>query len=102
MQLESPRLHELRLRRASRGFVFLLLLDTPVDFFPVNSNVFGCANSKSNLVTFYTQHCNDDVVADHEGFTDAPCQDQHGCCTPIFSGRGLRSEHTLLSMDFSI
>ncbi len=57
--------------------ILLLFLDAFVDLLTMNSNVLGRIHSDSDLVPFYTEHSNGDVITDHEGFSNSARKYQH-------------------------
>jgi hypothetical protein len=56
----------------------LLTLDTLVDFFAMNGDIFGCADADAHLVGLDAKDGHGDIVADHESLTNSSCQFQHG------------------------
>jgi hypothetical protein len=60
--------------------VFLAIafaLDSLKNFFTVHSDMLRGINPDTHLVTFYTQHSQRDLVADHYRLTDSPSQNKH-------------------------
>jgi hypothetical protein len=56
----------------------LLTLDTLVDFFAMNGDIFRCADADAHLVGLHVNDGHGDIVADHKSLANASCQFQHG------------------------
>jgi hypothetical protein len=55
-----------------------LKLDTLVDFFAVNGDIFRCADADAHLVGLHANDGHGDIVADHKRLANPSCQYQHG------------------------
>jgi hypothetical protein len=56
----------------------LLTLDTLVDFFAMNGDIFRCADADAHLVGLDAKNGHGDLVADHESLANSSSQFQHG------------------------
>ena len=64
------------------GGLFLFLLDTLVDLFAVNGNLFRRVDANANLIALHTQDGNGNVIANHQGFTNTTGKNQHTTTSP--------------------
>jgi hypothetical protein len=56
----------------------LFALDPLADFLPIDADVFWRRNAQSNLVPFDVQDGTPDITADHQCFSDASGEYEHG------------------------
>jgi hypothetical protein len=61
----------------------LLTLDTLVDFFAMNGDIFRCADANAHLVGLHANDGHGDIVADHKSLANPSCQYQHGTSLAI-------------------
>src|SRR5258708_17473585 len=80
--------------------MILFTLDTLIDLFAVNRDIFGCIHTDSDLITLHAQHGHRNLVADHDGLADSPSQYQHNpapCQLGTRSGKNYRAAHRFAS-----